>query len=73
MPSAAGKNYSSRKTRLRSDAPEVDDRAVTILENWTPKGITRELVETVRNNVTIDWTLRQAVRARLRVMVKRIL
>ncbi len=33
----------------------------------------RELVETVRNNVTIDWTVREAVRARLRVMVKRIL
>jgi hypothetical protein len=31
------------------------------------------LVETVRNNTTIDWTVREAVRARLRVMVKRIL
>ena len=32
-----------------------------------------ELVETVRNNVTIDWTLRENVRAHLRVLVKRIL
>ena len=32
-----------------------------------------ELVETVRNNVTIDWTLREDVRARLRVYVKRTL
>ena len=27
----------------------------------------------VRNNVTIDWTLRENVRAHLRVLVKRIL
>lgn len=32
-----------------------------------------ELVETVRNNVSIDWTLRENVRAHLRVLVKRIL
>jgi type I restriction enzyme R subunit len=28
---------------------------------------------TVRNNATIDWTVRETVRAKLRVMVKRIL
>jgi len=33
----------------------------------------RELVETVRNNVSIDWTVKESVRARLRVIVKRIL
>ncbi len=35
--------------------------------------IARELVETVRSNVTIDWTVRENVRAHLRVLVKRIL
>ena len=35
--------------------------------------IARELVETVRKNVTIDWTLRENIRAQLRVLVKRIL
>jgi type I restriction enzyme R subunit len=35
--------------------------------------IARELVATVRANVTIDWTLRENVRAQLRVLVKRIL
>ena len=35
--------------------------------------IARELVETVRKNVTIDWTVRENVRAQLRVIVKRIL
>jgi len=34
---------------------------------------TTPLVETVRKNVTIDWTLRENVRAQLRVLVKRIL
>jgi type I restriction enzyme, R subunit len=35
--------------------------------------IARELVETVKKNVTIDWTLRENVQAQLRVIVKRIL
>jgi type I restriction enzyme R subunit len=35
--------------------------------------IARELAESVRNNVTIDWTVRENVRAHLRVLVKRIL
>ena len=37
------------------------------------RAIARQLVETVRNNVTIDWTLRENVRAQLRVLVRRIL
>ncbi len=35
--------------------------------------IARELTEQVRANVTIDWTVRENVRAQLRVIVKRIL
>ena len=37
------------------------------------RGIAQELVATVRSNVTIDWTLRENVRAHLRVLVKRML
>ena len=33
----------------------------------------RALVQTVRSNVTIDWTLRENVRAQLLVLVRRIL
>lgn len=55
------------------DALEVNDSAVQVLGDEALKGIARELVETVRNNVTIDWTVRETVRAKLRVMVKRIL
>ena len=44
-----------------------------VLGDETLRGIARELVATVRKNVTIDWTLRENVRAQLRVLVKRIL
>jgi type I restriction enzyme R subunit len=55
------------------DALETNDSAVKVLGDETLRGIARELVETVRRNVTIDWTLRENVRAQLRVLVKRIL
>jgi type I restriction enzyme R subunit len=55
------------------DALETNDSAVKVLGDETLRGIARELVDTVRNNVTIDWTLRENVRAHLRVLVKRIL
>ena len=45
------------------DALETNDSAVKVLGDETLRGIARELVETVRNNVTIDWTLRENVRA----------
>ena len=44
------------------DALETNDSAVQVLGDETLRGIARELVETVRNNVTIDWTLRENVR-----------
>ncbi len=55
------------------DALETNDSAVKVLGDDTLRAIARELVETVRTNVTIDWTLRENVRAQLRVLVKRIL
>jgi type I restriction enzyme R subunit len=44
-----------------------------VLGEPTLKRIAQELVATVRKNVTIDWTVRENVRANLRVIVKRIL
>ena len=55
------------------DALETNDSAVNLLGDETLRNIARELVETVRGNVTIDWTLRENVRANLRRLVKRIL
>ena len=55
------------------DALETNDGAVNVLGDQVLRTIARELVETVRRNVTIDWTLRETVRAQLRVLVKRVL
>ena len=55
------------------DALETNDSAVKVLGEPTLKDIARELVATVKKNVTIDWTMRENVRANLRVIVKRIL
>ena len=55
------------------DALETNDSAVKVLGDQTLRDIARELVKTVRNNVTIDWTLRENVRANLRRLVRRIL
>ena len=55
------------------DALGVNDSAVQVLGDETLRGIARELVATVRGNVTIDWTLRENVRAHLRRLVKRVL
>ncbi len=55
------------------DALEVSDTAVKVLGDETLRSIARELVDTVKQNVTIDWTVKESVRAKLRVIVKRIL
>lgn len=55
------------------DALEVSDSAVKILGDEILKTIARELVESVRNSVTIDWDKKESVQARMRVMIKRIL
>ena len=55
------------------DALETNDSAVKVLGDETLKTIAIELVDSVRGNVTIDWTLKESVRAKLRLGVKRIL
>ena len=55
------------------DALETNDSAVKVLGDETLRAIACELVETVRNNVTIDWTMRENVRANIRRLVRRTL
>ena len=55
------------------DALETNDSAVKVMGDETLRTIARELVAAVRANITIDWTIRENVRAQLRVIVKRIL
>ncbi len=55
------------------DALGTNDSAVQALGDDILKAIARELVETIRRNVTIDWTVKESVRAKIRVTVKRLL
>ena len=55
------------------DALETNDSAVKVMGDEILRTIARELVASVRANITIDWTMRENVRAQLRVIVKRIL
>lgn len=54
-------------------ALEVNDSSVAVLGDEILRHIARELVETVRNNTTIDWTVRENVQAKMRIAVKKIL
>ena len=54
-------------------ALEVNDSSVKILGDEILRHIARELVDTIRNNTSIDWTVRENVQARMRVAVKKIL
>ncbi len=55
------------------DALETNDSAVKVLGDNTLKTIAQELGATVHRNAAIDWTIRDNVRAQLRVYVKGIL
>ena len=55
------------------DALEVNDSAVKVLGDETLQKIAKELVDAVRKNATIDWTVKESARAKLRVIVRRLL
>ena len=55
------------------DSLETNDSAVKILGDETLRKIAQELVETIRNNITVDWTLRESVRANMRIKVRQVL
>ena len=55
------------------DALAANESAIKLMGNDGLKVIATELVTRVRASVTIDWTLRESARARIKVMVKKIL
>jgi type I restriction enzyme R subunit len=55
------------------DALANNESAVRELTDETLKKIAHELTENLRQNITVDWSQRESVRASLRLMVKRIL
>jgi type I restriction enzyme R subunit len=55
------------------DALAMNESAVDLMGIDELKVIATELVTKIRRSVTIDWTIRESARARMRVMVRRIL
>ncbi len=55
------------------DALADNPSAEAVLGDKTLKQIAHELVESVRQNTSIDWQLKESLQAKLRVLVKRIL
>jgi type I restriction enzyme R subunit len=55
------------------DALAANESAVQAMGDDKLKVIAAELITKVRQSVTIDWTLRESARAKIKVMVKRIL
>jgi len=55
------------------DVLAANESAVRELSDATQKKIAHELTENLRRNVSVDWSQRDSVRAKLRLMVKRIL
>lgn len=54
-------------------ALEINNSAVAILGDDILKHIAQELLKTVRNSTTIDWTIKESVQANLRRNIRRIL
>ena len=55
------------------DALADNESAVRELSDEILKKIAHELTENLRQNLSVDWSQRESVRAKLRLMVKRIL
>lgn len=55
------------------DALTNNESAKDVLGDKTLRKIAREVADAIRKNVSIDWTLRESIQAKLRVIVKRIL
>ncbi|MEO7083839.1 MAG: type I restriction enzyme endonuclease domain-containing protein [Gemmatimonadaceae bacterium] len=55
------------------DALAANASAIEVMGNQQLKVISVELTKQVRKSVTIDWTLRESARAKVRVIIRRIL
>lgn len=55
------------------DALETNDSAVTVLGDHQLREIAREIASKIKKNATIDWSIKESVRARLMVLVRRTL
>ena len=55
------------------DALEINDSAVKVLGDKLLKHIAVELVQIVKNNLDVDWAVKETSRAKVRMAVKRLL
>ena len=55
------------------DALTKPEAVKDFYENEELIAITKELTETLRKNKTIDWQKREAARAKMRMMIKKLL
>ncbi len=55
------------------DALETNDSAVQLMGDEVLRTIAQELVAQVRANATVDWSVRESARARMRLTVKKLL
>lgn len=55
------------------DALTSDDIVKELAEDETLKKIAHELTLAIRNNITIDWSVRKSARASMRRVIKRLL
>ncbi len=66
----AALNLSKEETAFY-DALAVNESAVAVLGDTILTTIARDLAATIRTNVSIDWTQKESVRAKLRTLVRR--
>ena len=55
------------------DALHVSENAEAVLGDETLRAISRELVDSLRKSISIDWNIKESVQAAIRVRIKRIL
>nr|WP_231117215.1 type I restriction enzyme endonuclease domain-containing protein [Pseudodesulfovibrio alkaliphilus] len=55
------------------DALAENESAVEIMRDESLRVIAHELLNSLKKNVTVDWSKRESARARMRVLVKKIL
>lgn len=55
------------------DAVSSNESAREFYENSVLKQIAKELTVSVKNNIKVDWNIRESVRAQMRITVKRLL
>jgi type I restriction enzyme R subunit len=55
------------------DALTADNVVKLLMEDKILKQIARELAQTIRNNITVDWSVRKKSQAHMRTIIKRLL